>query len=823
MNHLQISRPKLALLISLIFASCTNTHENRNEDVLPVISKTEGNFIIHFSNKLGSFWSTETALYNNHWSTGFVSYRKRIFGEVVPVLNGVKPDRSKASIVYTPVEFRRSFESGFTENWFMPDGEDALVVEFSSSSKSNLQVHIEDLALDTGSVIQTIQRNSVSILSAALMDESGKWISIASSTTIKDLPTDTQGQLRIDLGDSSPSTTLVIAIGDDEVSAGDHAIRILGSVEALKQQKKERIHTLYAGRTVNTSDNRLNQAWLWALSSFDALNMNEEKSGMGKGIYAGYPWFQDYWGRDSFIALRALTVTGQFELAAANLESFLKYQMLDSLNPAYGKIPNRVRPGDIIYNTADATPRFIIEADRYVAYSKDTAFARRIFPQIEAAVKGTLRYRTDADGLLVHGDADTWMDAVGPNGPYSPRGNRAVDIQALWIDALQAASNIARFKRGSSADELMHLAQESREKALAAFLTSFVVTKSDTSEKTLKLYDVITATNKPSPQIRPNAFFAYHLIPGTQSKKALAQQLTQQLGTPWGLLSLDASDPWFHPYHKAEPLYEQDASYHNGIVWLWNTGIWVEALTRHGQYEQAWEVSRNYVDIMLDNITLGTLPELIDAMPRKGRFVSEFPTEKEFQGISRLDQMSLRNSSNRPPEVPALSGTWSQAWSLSEFIRNVVEDYGGLRYDLQQGFTLSPSIPRDWGDVLIRRQFAGYAMDLRRMTSVNGQVFLLRFEGGEKAAPMELPFQLPNMKEALILELSGFADVFEIREKRGMWTFIRNNQAYQPKIAPANPWHRGSEEQERWPLWKSSGFDVDKARYRSHLPLVAND
>src|SRR5690606_3365688 len=113
-----------------------------------------------------------------------------------------------------------------------------------------------------------------------------------------------------------------------------------------------------------------------------------------------------------------------------------------------------------------------------------------------------------------------------------------------------------------------------------------------------------------------------------------------------------ADDPWFHPYHKTEPWYEQDASYHNGIVWLWNNGIWMEALVRHGLHEQAAEVMRNYADLMLENVTLGTLPELIDAMPRSGRFESDYPDSASFLGISRIDQMSLRNAAEVEVSIP---------------------------------------------------------------------------------------------------------------------------------------------------------------------------
>ncbi len=212
----------------------------------------------------------------------------------------------------------------------------------------------------------------------------------------------------------------------------------------LIQEKKERLSKLIDSQHFETSDENLNKAFDWALCSFDALNMDEVRTHMGKGIYAGYPWFQDYWGRDSFIAMRALIITGQFDLAKENLESFLKYQILKDTTDNYGKVPNRVRPDQQIYNTADATPRFLIEVNRYVEYSGDKTFLTRVFKNIQAAILGTIKYRTDKYGFLTHGPADTWMDARGPKGPYSPRGNRADDIQALWMQALQSTVRMCK-------------------------------------------------------------------------------------------------------------------------------------------------------------------------------------------------------------------------------------------------------------------------------------------------------------------------------------------------------------------------------------------
>jgi glycogen debranching enzyme len=782
---MKITRLLFFIPALIVFTSCTSSPVEKPFG-LPSIEKSSGNHIVHFSNKTGSFWSTESRNYNSHWSTGYVSHRERIFGDIYIRTDGNLLPRDESKINYSPVSFERHYESGLVERWFMPDSYDALIVELVGHNAESVEITIDDVPLPASTTSESLVIGASSVvapLSRSL--NTGLGIHLIGGT-VTDADVENTSQLRISIRPEADNLKLIIQLGDGPV------ISEMGDIDGLMHQKRSRLDSLLALTRFSTDDSRLNDAWVWALSSFDALNMNEEETGLGKGIYAGYPWFQDYWGRDSFIALRALTVTGQFKLAAENLESFLKFQNLDSSSTDFGKIPNRVRPDEIIYNTADATPRFIIEADRYVAYSGDTAFARRIFPNVDAAIRGTLRYRADGNAMLIHGAADTWMDAVGPQGPYSPRADRAVDIQALWIDALAGASNLARFKRGLQADELVRLANVTRDQAIESFQLFFRNPSAADPESTNPLlYDAVGKDGTPSTQLRPNMLFATHLVPGTKTKHDITLQATKRMGTPWGISSLDPSDPKFLAYHKAEPLYEQDASYHNGIVWLWNSGIWIEMLLRHGMIDQAWDVTRNYVDIMLDNITLGTLPELIDSKPRKGIFADTYPDADNFARISRLDQMSLKNEAEVAPHIPALSGTWSQAWSLSEFIRNIAEDYVGLRYEAGSGFVLKPQVPASWGSVMSVRKFAGYDLELRRVSKDDTSTWLIRVDGSGDATPIPLVFMVPGMSHPVVLELDGSEQRFEVRESRGRLAIIMNNQVIEPEPAPPSAWMDG--------------------------------
>ncbi|MEJ7807187.1 MAG: amylo-alpha-1,6-glucosidase, partial [Telluria sp.] len=186
-------------------------------------------------------------------------------------------------------------------------------------------------------------------------------------------------------------------------------------------------------------DKEYNKALNWAKAASRMFVVEE----FGAGIWAGLPWFRDNWGRDTFIALPGtLLVSGQFGDAKAVLSNFARYQNLNRGDKEYGRIPNRVAAGDsIIYNTVDGTPWMLREALEYIRYTGDRRFAKQMYQLAVPYFDGAVANYMDSDGLLAHDAADTWMDArIGNKQPWSARGPRAVEIQALWYTALQTGA-----------------------------------------------------------------------------------------------------------------------------------------------------------------------------------------------------------------------------------------------------------------------------------------------------------------------------------------------------------------------------------------------
>ncbi len=434
-------------------------------------------------------------------------------------------------------------------------------------------------------------------------------------------------------------------------------------LNSLALQKKERITHLINHSMFQSNNDSMNQLYPWILSSMNALVMHGELSAQqsGTGLYAGLPWFDDFWGRDTFISLPgAFLVTGDFENAKKVLRSFIQYQNKISGSPNYGRIPNRVTPKEIIYNSVDGTPWLVHQAYQYMLYSGDIEFAKEIFPSLDIAIEGSKKFHLDQYGFLTHDDADTWMDAVGDRGAWSPRGNRAVEIQTLWINQLEISVSIARMiNRNDKSDEWTKLLNKVREN----------FTKFFTQKSTQILVDRLKVSGIQDEKIRPNALIALSAFKDQIIPEPLAfntvKKIFESCVYTHGVASLNQYDDNFHPYHQYPGYYPKDAAYHNGVIWTWLSGPAITVLCRYGLQDSAFHLTETLNDLAMNQGQVGSLPELTDALPRD-------------------DNSKL-----------SWSGTFSQAWSLAEYLRNLYQDYLGIHPDaLKNKLHLDPRLPK---------------------------------------------------------------------------------------------------------------------------------
>jgi predicted glycogen debranching enzyme len=328
-------------------------------------------------------------------------------------------------------------------------------------------------------------------------------------------------------------------------------------------------------------------------------------------IIAGYHWFTD-WGRDTMISLEGLTLTtGRYTEAGWILRTFAHY-IRDGL------IPNMFPEGknEGLYHTADATLWFFHALDRYVERTRDRNTLRQVLPKlvevIELHQRGT-RFgiaMDPRDGLLRQGQEGyqlTWMDAKVENWVVTPRRGKAVEINALWYNALRLLEQWLREERGEgAAATLAELAARVKDSFNERFW----------NEKTGYLYDVVDGENGDDPALRPNQLLAISLkfpVLDRDQWEAVVKIVRERLFTPVGLRSLSSDHPDYKPKYFGD-LRARDAAYHQGTVWAWLVGPFVDAWLK--VYPDDKRTAHSFVEGFvphLDDGAVGSINEIFDA------------------------------------------------------------------------------------------------------------------------------------------------------------------------------------------------------------------
>jgi predicted glycogen debranching enzyme len=333
-----------------------------------------------------------------------------------------------------------------------------------------------------------------------------------------------------------------------------------------------------------------------------------------RSVIAGYHWFTD-WGRDTMISLEGLTlVTGRHREAGFILRTFEHY-VRDGLIP--NMFPDGSNEG--LYHTADATLWFFHALSRYVELTDDRRTLVRALPTLQSIVDYHMRgtrfgIRVDpSDGLLTQGAEGyqlTWMDAKVDGWVVTPRRGKAVEINALWYNALRLLCKWLDEERRH--DEFATRVSDEASRVRESFNKRFW------SDDLGYLYDVVDGEKGNLPQCRPNQLFAIsldHPVLDRSRWEAVLDVIQQRLLTPVGLRSLAPGDPDFKERYDGD-LRARDAAYHQGTVWAWLIGPWIDAWLKVHPDETG--TARHFLDgciAALDEFGLGTIGEIFDAMP----------------------------------------------------------------------------------------------------------------------------------------------------------------------------------------------------------------
>ncbi len=513
------------------------------------------------------------------------------------------------------------------------DGREVLFVRLDEVQGDSIAIHLQESLLED-------MRVEADGLMYSPVEAPGKVVKVV---PFQSVPVAVSGHI---LKAAVPAGGFIIAYG--EPGSVDGVIEgFRRDAERELEERYNRINGLLTeNNPVRSNLEGLDKALAWLLVTTDELVTEQQ----GKGIYAGLPWFNEYWGRDMFISMPGTClVTGQFEMAKGIFSDFSRLQDTDPASITLGRIPNRANLEEILYNTTDGTPRFVIQIEEYVRYSGDTAYIREIYPVVKLSIEASIRNYMDENGYLLHADADTWMDVKRKGVPGSPRGNRANDIQALWYEQLQAGKSMAEFMKDTEYavkwDKLAERLKKNFEKDYA-------------DKVNVNIIDHLNEDNTPDGQFRPNQLYTYELISDETLKMQVTRKVWEELVYPWGTASLSQYDEDFHPQHENWHYYHKDDAYHNGTVWLWNNGHAMQRMIEMNQPDIAWELFKNMNRQALVEGAVGSLSENADAHPREGATWA------------------------------GRSGTFLQAWSNAEQLRVWYQYFLGVLPEMD-----SPSYP----------------------------------------------------------------------------------------------------------------------------------
>jgi predicted glycogen debranching enzyme len=418
------------------------------------------------------------------------------------------------------------------------------------------------------------------------------------------------GYFSVDLHPDREAWLIASTEAWDEVTA----LRPIDAVRRERARRRELIRRAHPRLHRSPADELVLAADAFIVTPPREMSVNRPNDDAPRtSIIAGYHWFTD-WGRDTMISLEGLTLlTGRHEEARGILRMFSNH-IRDGLIPNFFS----EHEGQGLYHTADATLWFFHALDRYVDLTDDHETLRELLPKLIDVVerhRNVTRFGIGVDpqdGLLRQGAEGyqlTWMDAKIGDWVVTPRRGKAVEINALWYNALQLLAQwVQELQYTGPVPPLSQMAEAAR----GAFNARFWYGDGG------YLYDVVDGEHGDDASCRPNQIFAISLrnpVLDRDRWQPVLDVVQERLLTPVGLRSLSSDHPDYKPKYHGD-LRSRDAAYHQGTVWAWLIGPFVDAWIK--LYPERRSEARRFLAVLaphLDEACIGTISEIFDAEP----------------------------------------------------------------------------------------------------------------------------------------------------------------------------------------------------------------
>ena len=368
-------------------------------------------------------------------------------------------------------------------------------------------------------------------------------------------------------------------------------------------------------------------------------------------IIAGYPWFLD-WGRDSLISFEGLLLkTKRYQIAKEVLQTMVRDVKFGLVPNGYSGYDNRP-----LYNSVDSSLLLFEQIEKYLNYTNDEKFVKEnlydILKNIIESYSNGIdiddnNIFLDEDGLISSGSEqiqNTWMDAKIGSYVVTPRNGKAVEINAMWYNALKIMEELAiKFDTKKKANEYKKMA----EKCKKSFNEKFY------NKRRKCLYDVLGDS-----KIRPNQLFSLSLTypvidPASDIAKEIFDTVTKKLLNNYGLKTLAKGEENYIEVYEGDS-FRRDMSYHQGITWPWLLGIYYDSFKKIVEAEK----TKTKKAVLEKQLT-----EFVHNVEKV--FINEFKEGKTIGGIHEI------YDSKKPFEA---KGTIQQAWSVAEVFRIILDN-----------------------------------------------------------------------------------------------------------------------------------------------------